>query len=394
MKAGNDPESRLSHESSNLDSSDSSQPSAVKAQPKSGRIPVPLLILVGVIVVVILIMTVRTAGRSPQGALPSATPAAESSTNDATTDTRLQETLQNRTYVFHHGNSVEQVKLVNGKAEIDGESYDLGNVVIGDLNGDGKADAVAVLGESGGGSGYFEGLVAAVSNNGSITNSEMFPLGDRVHINSLEVKSRVITVDMITQGPNDPMCCPSEHQVLRLRLAGNQLAELMQFSGLSAEMSKEEVRSLLVHPGDVLNCTPKKKGSAECFLQMGDVNGTLHFSVENKLASYQVEVGPATDKTAAGRAFDELVAQMGQGEHSNIFANSPSLMAQAAGSEYKWETKATFPCSASMAALLGHPKGQCPSVEMTANYAKDISPDTLNVQLVDWGYQARIEKVH
>jgi hypothetical protein len=122
---------------------------------------------------------------------------------------------------------------------------------------------------------------------------------------------------------------------------------------------------------------------------MGDVNGTLRFSDENKLASYQVEVGPTTDKTAAGRAFDELVAQMGQGEHSNIFANSSNLLAQSAGSEYKWQSKATFRCSAAMAALLGYPKDQCPSVEIKANYAKDISPDSLNVQLVDWGYQAR-----
>jgi|ERR1035438_484409 TPR repeat protein len=57
----------------------------------------------------------------------------------------LVETLSNMTYVFHRGKSVENVKLVNGKAETDAGSYDLGHVAIGDLNGDGKAGAVAVI---------------------------------------------------------------------------------------------------------------------------------------------------------------------------------------------------------------------------------------------------------
>jgi hypothetical protein len=193
-----------------------------------------LTILAVLIVVVTLVFIVRREGLSKEAQAQSplalqahpptdSNPITSPSSTDAPSDTGLVKALNNMTYVFHNRNGVESVKMVNGKADTDGDSYGLGNVAIGDLNGDGKADAVAVIGESGGGSGNFEGLVAVVNNNGTIKNSEMFPLGDRVKINSLVVKDQVIIVDMITQGPDDPMCCPSQHQVLRLKLAGSQL---------------------------------------------------------------------------------------------------------------------------------------------------------------------------
>ncbi len=194
------------------------------------------MILAGLLVVVILVFIMRRGDPSKEARarLPLAlqahrptdsNPSTGSSSTNAPSDTGLVEALNNMTYIFHNRNGAENVKMVNGKAATDGDSYDLGNVAIGDLNGDGKADAVAVIGESGGGSGYFEGLVAVVNNNGTITNSEMFPLGDRVKINSIEVKGQVVIVDMITHGPNDPMCCPSEHRAFRLTLAGNKLLE-------------------------------------------------------------------------------------------------------------------------------------------------------------------------
>lgn len=75
---------------------------------------------------------------------------------------------------------------------------------------------MAVLGWSGGGSGYFESLIAVINKEGNITASAGFELGDRVNINSIKIKNRVITVDMLTQGPNDPRCCPTERHVINL----------------------------------------------------------------------------------------------------------------------------------------------------------------------------------
>jgi hypothetical protein len=57
----------------NVHGSDSSQPFAVKAKPKGGSIPLPLLVLGGLVVVVVLIMIVRTAGRTSQDNQPAST---------------------------------------------------------------------------------------------------------------------------------------------------------------------------------------------------------------------------------------------------------------------------------------------------------------------------------
>jgi hypothetical protein len=48
-------------------------------------------------------------------------------------------------------------------------------------------------------------------------------LGDRAQINSLSIRDGEIVVDMITQGPNDPMCCPTLRVVETYELRGNEL---------------------------------------------------------------------------------------------------------------------------------------------------------------------------
>jgi hypothetical protein len=108
-------------------------------------------------------------------------------------------------------------ELVN-QWQDDTSSYSVepGTITFGDLNGGGKSDAVAVVGWSGGGTGYFECLIAVINKDGSITNTPRFDLGDRVKINSIKIRNRVITVDMLTQGPNDGMCCPTERRVINV----------------------------------------------------------------------------------------------------------------------------------------------------------------------------------
>jgi hypothetical protein len=57
-------------------------------------------------------------------------------------------------------------------------------------------------------------------------------LGDRVQIKSLQIENGDIVVEMLTQGPDDPMCCPSqftrEHYGLengKLVLASSEIIE-------------------------------------------------------------------------------------------------------------------------------------------------------------------------
>jgi hypothetical protein len=48
-------------------------------------------------------------------------------------------------------------------------------------------------------------------------------LGDRVQINSVDISSGVIHLDMLVDGPSDPLCCPTLPQKQNYWLIGNRL---------------------------------------------------------------------------------------------------------------------------------------------------------------------------
>jgi hypothetical protein len=96
----------------------------------------------------------------------------------------------------------------------------------GDLNGDGAPDAAVALATNSGGSGVFYDLAAVVVEDGRPVNVAIMPLGDRVQINSLTIQDGQIMVDMVTQGPDDPMCCPTQPVVEIYALQGYELVKI------------------------------------------------------------------------------------------------------------------------------------------------------------------------
>jgi hypothetical protein len=96
----------------------------------------------------------------------------------------------------------------------------------GDLNGDGVPDAAVVLATNSGGSGVFIDLAAVVVEDGQPVNVAITPLGDRVQINSLTIQDGQIVVDMVTHGPDDPMCCPTQQVVETYELQGYELVKI------------------------------------------------------------------------------------------------------------------------------------------------------------------------
>jgi len=96
----------------------------------------------------------------------------------------------------------------------------------GDLDGDGVEDAAVVLATSGGGSGTFISLEAVINDNGTPNHVATAFLGDRVQINSVAIEAGVITVDMVTHGPEDPLCCPTLEVTQRYELQGDELVQL------------------------------------------------------------------------------------------------------------------------------------------------------------------------
>jgi hypothetical protein len=136
-------------------------------------------------------------------------------------------TLSNMTYRLGDGKSVTTVTLVGAKGQTNeedgGEQFWLEeHVAFGDLDGDGVDDAVVVLVSSGGGSGIFYQLVAVRQRNGIVETPAVKSLGDRIMINQINITNRIVAVDMITHGPDDPSCCPTERQVLKLKAQGSE----------------------------------------------------------------------------------------------------------------------------------------------------------------------------
>jgi hypothetical protein len=95
----------------------------------------------------------------------------------------------------------------------------------GDLNGDGVDDAALVLATSGGGSGTFISLEALLNDQGRPTHVASVPLGDRAQIQSVAIEAGEITVDMVTHGPEDPMCCPTLEITQKYKLEGDTLVQ-------------------------------------------------------------------------------------------------------------------------------------------------------------------------
>lgn len=97
-------------------------------------------------------------------------------------------------------------------------------VAFGEING--QAAAAAILVSSGGGTGSFYELALVTFETGQPQNIATAFLGDRVQINSLTIDAAgVISVDMVTHGSDDPMCCPTQPVVDTYELQNGVLVQ-------------------------------------------------------------------------------------------------------------------------------------------------------------------------
>ena|SRR5450830_397773 len=102
-------------------------------------------------------------------------------------------------------------------------------VTFGDLTGDGIQDAAVIISFNGGGSGTSFRLVGVANRNGVPVQVASTALGDRVEILQVVITGNgEIQVNMITQGPNDPLCCPTMQVYRDFRLTANGFQESVQ----------------------------------------------------------------------------------------------------------------------------------------------------------------------
>ena len=98
----------------------------------------------------------------------------------------------------------------------------------GDVNGDGKPDAVVILTSSGGGSGtlyYVVALLGAAAGAGESTNAVL--LGDRITVTTVRSDGAKISVDLLDRNAGEPFSTAPTVKVSRsFQVTGGVLAEL------------------------------------------------------------------------------------------------------------------------------------------------------------------------
>ncbi len=114
-------------------------------------------------------------------------------------------------------------------------------IAFGDLNNNARKDAVVILDSHGGGTGHFYELAVMDGQySGTLQYLTGKKLGDRVIINSITIQSGMIILDMITHGPNDPLCCPTLKKIIKYELSGNQLLEVGEYQPTGWENYRNE----------------------------------------------------------------------------------------------------------------------------------------------------------
>ena len=107
----------------------------------------------------------------------------------------------------------EPVVLTNGVSSVRDASTTVrtalfGQPVLGDLNGDGKADAVVLLTRDTGGSGTFYYVAAALNSPQGMKGTNAVLLGDRIAPQPTQIQNGTMIINYADRAPGEPMTTP------------------------------------------------------------------------------------------------------------------------------------------------------------------------------------------
>lgn len=90
----------------------------------------------------------------------------------------------------------------------------------GDINGDGKEDAVVFLQSSTGGSGTYVTMAVVMNQNGKYKNTDCIDIGDCEDVNTIQIKPNKVTLDMLLHLSDEPHCCPDSPLTFTFNISG------------------------------------------------------------------------------------------------------------------------------------------------------------------------------
>ncbi len=107
--------------------------------------------------------------------------------------------------------------LENGKHEQEGVIISLldatSTYATSDFNNDEAGDIFVITVTNSGGTGWFYELLAFKNLDGVEEYVGKTNIGDRIKINNVSADKNRVTIDMITQGPGEGLCCGTMRKV-------------------------------------------------------------------------------------------------------------------------------------------------------------------------------------
>lgn len=177
----------------------------------------PLLVL-AIILLALIVLYVSISAKKTTGIVPVITPV-PAVTSPVSTSSLSFSQLLNASVSPEWDEDNGMIALKDGEYDSGENSVDLlktpESYVSTDLNSDGAGDIIAVVASNSGGTGYFYELVAFLNVEGSPRYVGKFFLGDRIKVNKISADKNVVTADIITQGPGEPLCCGTTRVVKR-----------------------------------------------------------------------------------------------------------------------------------------------------------------------------------
>jgi len=186
----------------------------------------------------------------------------------------------------------------------------------------GRDAAAVILVTDPGGSGTFYELAVVADEGSQPVHVAATLLGDRVQINSFSIEDGQIVVDMITHGPDDPMCCPSLHVVRTFELGGSDLLQTSE-EVLSAPTQSEIVGvvwkwvKFLGGDGETIIVDDPDKYTLELLPDgqvriQADCNSATGTYVLDGSAGLTMELGPTTlAECVSGSRYDGYLEMLG-----------------------------------------------------------------------------------